>query len=503
MKLSHLLEAIKPFELEGGMDIDINALNYDSRKISKGDLFVAIKGCALNGHDYLAHAVDNGAAAAVVEDCTGQFNEITTIRVADSRKALSHLAAKYYEYPFRDMEIVGITGTNGKTTTSYILESILRAAGKSTGVIGTNNSRYNETVYPSAVTTPESLDLMKMMREMADHGVTHLVMEVSSHALDQGRTGLCPFRAGIFTNISRDHLDYHGGMDEYFKAKSLLFEELGSTSRKDECCGIINIDDPMGEKMASLTKARVLTYGIERDADFSVNSLKTDEMGIRADISTPSGIIKIESALLGRFNVYNIMAALSAACFLGIKHENIIKGIADLRNVPGRLESVPNRKGLSIVVDYAHTPDALEKAQLNLRSLISGKLITVFGCGGDRDRGKRFDMGFSAGTNSDIIIVTSDNPRSEAPLSIISQIEEGIKKAGLLRLDYKRNGQYLKSGYFIEENRRKAIKLAVSMAGKNDLILIAGKGHENYQIVGSEKRTFDDREEAALAVNEL
>ncbi len=503
MKLLKLLEAIESYEMEGESDTDINGLNYDSRKIRKGDLFVAIKGSALDGHDYLLQAIKNGASAAVVEKPNIHLNGISTVRVEDSRKALSHMAAMFYGYPFREMKITGITGTNGKTTTSYILESILQAAGKEPGVIGTINCRYKGKVYPSSITTPESLDLMHLMREMADNGVTDVVMEVSSHALDQKRTGQCPFRVGIFTNISRDHLDYHGTMDEYFQAKSILFRELCGGCSEEESYGIINRDDSRGEDMASLTTGKVLTYGVERDADFKADFFEADDKGIRATILTPEGKMEITSPLLGKINIYNILAASAAAWCLGITREKIVKGISGLKNVPGRLEPVINRKGLSIVVDYAHTPDALEKAQLNLRTLIAGKLITVFGCGGDRDKGKRYEMGLSAGKNSDVVIITSDNPRSEDPNFIIGQIEQGVKDAGLMRMYQAKDGQLVRSGYFVEENRSDAIKMAVSMASKTDLVLIAGKGHEDYQIIGNKRNNFDDRKEAARAVNDL
>jgi UDP-N-acetylmuramoyl-L-alanyl-D-glutamate--2,6-diaminopimelate ligase len=503
MKLAHLLEAIDPYELEGETDLNINGLSYDSRKISEGDLFVAIKGSSRNGHDYLPQAIENGAAAAVVEEFNDHLKGISLIKVTDSREALSQLAARFYDYPFKGMEIVGITGTNGKTTTSYILESILRAGGKESGVIGTINYRFKGKVYPSPVTTPESLDLMCLMRDMADNGVTHLVMEVSSHALDQKRTGQCPFRVGILTNISRDHLDYHRTMDEYFHAKSILFRDLCDGYPGEDCYGIINRDDPRGEEMAALTRARILTYGVEGEADFKANLFKADGGGIKAEISTPGETIEVNSPLLGKINIYNILAATAAAYCMGIEPGKIVEGIANLKNVPGRLEPVLNRKGLSIVVDYAHTPDALEKAQENLRPLITGKLITVFGCGGDRDQGKRFEMGLTAGKNSDIVIITSDNPRSEDPLFIIGKIEEGVKKAGLVRMDWNMENQSRKSCYFVEENRRTAIKKAVSMAEERDLVLIAGKGHEDYQIVGTEIKDFDDRKEAAQAVNDL
>ncbi len=498
MKLSHLLKKAEQKRLEEERDPEITGISYDSRKTQRGDLFVAIKGSALDGHRYISQAIEAGALAVVVEESEKSSLSVPVVKVNDSRKALSMLASGFYDYPCRDLSIVGITGTNGKTTISYMLESILSAWGKRTGVTGTNNCRFSEKTYPSTVTTPESLDLMRLMREMADNGVTHLVMEVSSHALDQNRTWNIPFKVGVYTNITRDHLDYHKDMDRYFLAKSLLFRGLG-----EESFAVINIDDPKGEEMASLTRARVLTYGVEGDADFKADTFKVDGRGISARILTSDGIIKVNSPLLGKVNIYNMLASFAAARALGVEYETIIKGFGDLKTVPGRLEPVSNEKGLSIVVDYAHTPDALDKAQENLRPLTFGRLITVFGCGGDRDRGKRFDMGLSAGKNSDLVIITSDNPRSEDPGEIISQIEKGIRESGLEKIDSGMNLQSLKKGYLVEKDRRRAIEAAVAAAGPGDVILIAGKGHEDYQIVGGERKQFDDRKEALRAVNRL
>jgi len=319
-------------------------------------------------------------------------------------------------------------------------------------------------------------------------------MEVSSHALDQKRTGGCPFKTALFTNLSRDHLDYHETMEKYFQAKSLLFRNLRQGNN-----AVINIDDPRGEELIALTRADVLTYGMAREADVRADSVSTDRKGLRARIITPTGEREIRSSLIGRLNIYNILSAAAAAMTLDIGLDAVVEGIERLRAVPGRLELVENNRGLAVVVDYAHTPDALLKAQETLRPLTGGRLITVFGCGGDRDKGKRYEMGLAAGENSDIVFITSDNPRSEDPGAIVDQIEEGTRQSGLSRAEWP--ARDTGPAYFIEVDRREAIRKAMTIADVNDLVLIAGKGHEDYQIVGSEKRCFDDRREVALAAS--
>lgn len=500
MKLSVLLEAIKDYQLVGNPDPEITGLRYDSRKIKEGDLFVAIKGNALDGHMYIKTAMDNGAKAVLVEDEIILTPDIPVIKVADTRRELSRLAARFYAYPFNNMDLIGVTGTSGKTTITYILESILLAAGKNTGVIGTINSRYMDRKKPSSVTTPESLDLMYTLREMADNGVTSLVIEASSHAIHQKRTIDLPFRVAIFTNLSRDHLDYHDSLDSYFEAKSELFKNLPAVVNGKKSFAIINMDDPRGKELCGLTEASVLTYGLKGDWDIRAENVKADMNGLSAKVLTPYGNMDIKSPLLGEINIYNILASVGAGLACGVSVEKIKEGIANLHGVPGRLERVPNKKGLSIIVDYSHKPDALLKVLNNLRPFVEKRLVTVFGCGGDRDKGKRYDMGLIAGKNSDIVIITSDNPRTEEPESIISQIEKGVADSGMKRsgFDHVENGIYL-----IEADRGSAIRKAVSIADKKDTVLIAGKGHEDYQIIGQTKRHFDDREEALKAVDAL
>ena len=329
-----------------------------------------------------------------------------------------------------------------------------------------------------------------------------MIMETSSHALDQGRTEDCPFRVAIFTNFSRDHLDYHNTMEAYFKSKSLLFSGLEKGKAGDGTSAIINMDDPKGEELAALTEANVWTYGLGRECHVRADSIIADKEGLRARLITPAGERVIRSALIGEINIYNIMAAAAAAISLDIDLDTLSDGIERLKVVPGRIELVQNRLKLKVIVDYAHTPDALLKTLKTLKPLVEGKLITIFGCGGNRDIGKRYEMGFIAGENSDLVFITSDNPRSEDPLSIVEQVEKGTRKSGLNRVEWSSLGQFKESVYFVEVDRRKAIRKAIAMADKEDLVLIAGKGHEDYQIVGGEKRNFDDRKEAALAASE-
>jgi UDP-N-acetylmuramoyl-L-alanyl-D-glutamate--2,6-diaminopimelate ligase len=502
MKLAHLLEGLKDYDLVGDPGQEIDGIAYDSRQVKPGYLFVAIKGHALDGHDYLKDAVENGATALAGQTFEGFSGECAMIRVPDSRKALWKLGNQFYGRPYEGLNLIGITGTNGKTSTSYILESILSAAGATPGVIGTVNYRYWGKTYSGSTTTPESLDLMRYLRDMADGGVTDVVLEVSSIALDQNRTGDCPFRVAIFTNFSRDHLDYHRSMEEYFKAKILLFRSLAKSNGAHQASAVINTDDPRGEELISLIHARVITYGLGQECHVRADTVTTDLKGLKATLITPEGEVPIRSRLIGEVNIYNILAATAAALALNIDPDKVVEGIEGSNVVPGRLELVKNNRGLNLMVDYAHTPDALLKTLKTLRPLVQGRVITVFGCGGDRDKGKRHEMGWVAGKNSDLVLITSDNPRSEEPLSIIEQIERGTQESGLVRLDAFEKGLFAESGYLLEADRREAIRKAVSMAREEDLVLIAGKGHEDYQIIGSERRTFDDRKEAALAASQ-
>jgi UDP-N-acetylmuramoyl-L-alanyl-D-glutamate--2,6-diaminopimelate ligase len=505
MRLGQLLDGVAVTGMDGDPDVEIEGIVYDSRRVRPGYLFVAIRGHALDGHAFIGQAIQKGASAVVAETArTGPGP--TFIRVADSHEALSALAVEYFRHPFAGMDLVGITGTNGKTTTSYLLESILLAAGHRPGVLGTVTYRYPGHVCPAPVTTPESLDLMEALRKMSDRGVTHVVMEVSSHGLEQGRVRHCPFRVAVFTNLSRDHLDYHGSMDGYFKAKSRLFRGLTEKSARQEIRrvnAVINLDDPRAGELMDLTDAEIVTYGLNEASHVRAERVRLGRNGISARIVTPKENFEVSSSLIGGYNLSNILAAAAAALSLDLEPKTIASGVAQLPGIPGRLEVVQNPRGLAVVVDYAHTPDALMKALAAVRPLSDGKLIAVFGCGGDRDKGKRSEMGRVAGQASDIVFITSDNPRTEDPGAIVAQIEAGVIESGMKKIALTKGSALTHAtGYLVELDRARAIRQAVSMATEDDLILIAGKGHEDYQIVGREKRPFDDRMIAREAASE-
>ncbi len=499
MKLGKLLDNLNYERFTGDPEREIRSITYDSRSVNPGDLFVALKGQTLDGHRFLDEAIAKGASAVLAEEFKGDPGRASLILAPNTREALAQVATEFYGRPFEQMNLIGITGTNGKTSTSYLLESILKVAGKTPGVIGTVNYRLPGHVYRAPVTTPESLDLMRILREMADKGVTDVLMEVSSHALDQGRTSTCPFRMAVFTNLSRDHLDYHRSMEAYFETKARLFRELKKGDTGEGPRAVINLDDPRGEALRKKTKASVATYGFGKRCHFRAQDIHVGDTGIRGTLVTPQGETPFTSALIGDFNIYNILAASAAALSLGVGLDDVISGIGNLPSIPGRLERVMNRQQKRIIVDYAHTPDALAKALSAVRPLARGRLICVFGCGGDRDKGKRREMGRAAAELSDLVLLTSDNPRGEDPIAIITQIEEGVREAEMERIDEFSllNGAF--NGYQVLPERGEAIRRAVAISTEKDLILIAGKGHETYQIVEGARRDFDDRKIAAEA----
>lgn len=504
MRLGQIIAGLTVTDARIDSDLEINDLVYDSRQVRPGGLFVALRGQQQDGHRYLPDAISKGAAAVVGEDLQGVRDRITTwVQVPDARRALAEIAVRFFDFPFRGLNLIGITGTNGKTTTTYLLESILSAAGAKPGVIGTINYRFGGQTFPAPNTTPESLDLMRLLRAMKDQGVTDVIMEVSSHALDQGRVAGCPFRVAVFTNLTRDHLDYHETMEKYFAAKSILFRDLGKVAPGRPVTAVINRDDPRGSDLMRMTAAEVLTYGFKKEGEVSARDIRIEKDGLDFRLRTRQGEKEIHSALIGEVNVYNILAATAAALALGINLDTIARGITALPAVPGRMQLVPNQRGLTIVVDYSHKPEALRKALQVLNSFRSGRLITVFGCGGDRDRGKRPEMGRIAGEQSDLAVVTSDNPRSEDPLEIIREIENGITGTGLKKTPAEEFGRLSEKGFYtVEADRRRAIRLAIKTAQAGDIVLIAGKGHEDYQISKGRKLYFDDCREAALAAAE-
>jgi UDP-N-acetylmuramoyl-L-alanyl-D-glutamate--2,6-diaminopimelate ligase len=500
MKLDYLLKGLNMVEISGKRDIDVKGVTNDSRAVKEGYLFVAVKGSSHDGHRYLAQAIERGAHVLIAEHVEKEFKNTTIVRVPDTKAARDELAVQFYRYPAEGMNLIGITGTNGKTTTSYLLESILREAGIKAGVIGTINYRFNGKSFDASLTTPDYMELMRIIREMRDTGVTDIIIEVSSHSLDQGRTKGLHWSRALFTNFSRDHLDYHATMDEYFKAKSLLFTSLQENQRGNQAKAVINIDDPKGKMLQEITKVPVVSYGLGDNCMVRALDIESTLDGLQFRLATPSGDLPVVSSLLGQINVYNILSAAATAYSVNIGERTISEGIEKLAYVPGRLQRVNSKRGLSVFVDYAHSPEALEKVLQTLSPFTKGRLITVFGCGGERDRGKRPEMGKVAGRHSDLVLITSDNPRRESPTEIVYEIEPGVREAGLKRID---SGSSLKGkGYDIILDRREAIKRAIHAATKEDIVIIAGKGHETYQLFGNRKRYFNDLEEAAKAASE-
>jgi len=498
--LRALLDGLAGCEVAGDVDAPVTGVAYHSREVTPGGLFVALKGVRTDGHLYLAASLDAGARVVVTEQELAPPPGVTVVRVPQARLALAHISAAFYDHPSRELTLVGITGTNGKTTTTYILEAIMNAAGCRVGVVGTVNYRVGDSTWPAPVTTPESLDLQRLLREMRTRGVTHVFLEVSSHALDLRRVDGALFAAAVFTNLSQDHLDYHRDLDDYFAAKSRLFLDLLANGRPAPGLAVLNLDEPRGRELKDSVVAPALTYGLHPDSLVRPLSYRFRQDGLEAHLTTPAGEVKITSRLVGPFNLANILAAAAAALGLGIDPATVARGIAALPGVPGRLERFGPAAGPSVFVDYAHTPAAVTQALAALHTLDFSRLITVFGCGGDRDRTKRPLMGAAAAAGSHLVIVTSDNPRTEDPLEIIREIEPGLKQSGLPRLDAAA-AQRGEPGYLAVPDRREAIRLAVSLARPGEAVLVAGKGHENYQIWGAERRHFDDREEVQAALH--
>ena len=502
MKLLKLINGLAQRMVQGPLDLEITGIAYDSRKVVPGGLFVAVSGHRQDGHRFVDQALAQGAVALAAERELPQVPAaVARITVPDSREALAHLAAAFYDYPANKLRLIGITGTNGKTTTAYLLESILKASGIRVGVLGTIEYRIGSRVWPAPVTTPESLDLQYYLSEMVREGVTHAVMEVSSHALEQGRCRGLNFEVGVFTNLTRDHLDYHQNMEAYYQAKAkLFFHYLGETAFHSGIRAIINRDDPFGERLWAEAAVSKRDYGMERETAYRPLTVHSDFQGTQAKIQTPRGVFEVASPLIGRHNVYNFLAAWAAGEALSLPTERLQEGIRSLDKVPGRMEPVPNPKGLFILVDYAHTPEALRFALTSLKELTPKKIIAVFGCGGDRDATKRPHMGQIASEYSQLAIITSDNPRSEDPLKIIAQIEAGAREQNRRRYDSAALTRIPdQPGYAVIPDRRQAIQQAVHWAGPGEVILIAGKGHENVQLAGDQILSFDDRQEALKA----
>ncbi|MEJ2655652.1 MAG: UDP-N-acetylmuramoyl-L-alanyl-D-glutamate--2,6-diaminopimelate ligase [Desulfobacterales bacterium] len=488
-------------------DPEIGSIHYRAQEVQPGGLFVAIKGLVADGHDFIDEALKRGASAIIVQKPVK--NESIIIEVENTRKALAAVSARFFDDPSERLFLIGITGTNGKTTTAFLTERILCKAGFSAGVIGTLNYRYAGKIFQNPMTTPESFELQKILAEMLDNEVTHVVMEVSSHAIDLFRVHHLKFDLAIFTNLTQDHLDYHQTMDAYWSCKKRLFTEIMDFKAiHDRVLAVINDNDEKGKELIRMLRSRsngayVFSAGFSDDNNIRPVRFSHDLNGIVGKIITPDGEFEFTSHLVGKHNLENILCAAGAGIALGISVNTIKDAVESVDAVPGRLESVPNDHGRFVYIDYAHTPDALENVLSSLRASAPGRLICVFGCGGNRDKTKRPQMGEIAGRLSDLVVITSDNPRNELPIAIIDQITEGIKESMSCQITPSNLNKDFSKGYVIEPDRKKAIFLAVKASKENDAILIAGKGNEPYQIIGSESIAFDDKEEAENALSAL
>ena len=479
MRLEYITKIIQPLTIKGPQTCEIEGIAYDSRQVKPGYLFVALHGAHKDGAEFIRDAIQRGAAAVLSEHYDAARRDVTIIQVEDARRALAEIACAFHSQPSHSLEMIGITGTNGKTTSSFMARDILKAAGRSPGLIGTVQYEIGERCIPASRTTPEAPDIQFMLDQMLRAGCHSAVMEVSSHGLDQKRAWGIDFDVGVFTNLTQDHLDYHKTMDHYFAAKTQLFRGLGQMEKR--ATAAINIDDPWGMQLANINgfSAELLTFGLHPSAMVRAEDVELGPDGSQFALRSPWGDAEVKLNLLGRYNVSNALAAMSACGALGVEPALMAEVLGRMDSVPGRLERIENERGFLVFVDYAHTPDALSNVLRTLRELTKRRLFAVFGCGGNRDREKRPMMGAAAAALADYSIVTSDNPRNEDPLAIIHEITPGFGGAG---------------NFEVEADRAKAIARAVSLAREGDTVLIAGKGHETYQEYANTVVPFDDRE---------
>lgn len=486
MKLHTLLEVLPFYTTKGNGNPEIANLKNHHKKVQNGDLFFCIKGSDVDSHTLAKEAVLSGAAAVVSEQELDV--DVPVVIVKDSRRAMSVLSCRFYNEPSKQLKLIGVTGTNGKTTTTHLIERIFSNKGDKTGLIGTLYVKTGDEVAASKNTTPDSLTLQQLFHDFIKSGVKQAVMEVSSHALYQGRVHGCDFDIAVFTNITQDHLDYHRTMEEYKSAKSLLFSQLGNSFVEGQPkFSVINLDDPSSEFFIHSTAAHVITYGLNSKADFHAKDINLRHNGSSFTMVTPEESIDMNIQLAGEFNIYNVLAAAASAYISGFSLKEIKSSIQSIKGVSGRFEHVEAGQDFSVIVDYAHTPDSLENVLKTIESITEEKVIVVVGCGGDRDKTKRPVMAQIACNYGDRVIFTSDNPRNEDPMKILSDMTEGLKD----------------TNYCVLADREEAINHAVSIAGRGDVVLIAGKGHEAYQIIGDSVTQFDDREAAKAAIKRL
>ncbi|QDR80380.1 UDP-N-acetylmuramoyl-L-alanyl-D-glutamate--2,6-diaminopimelate ligase [Sporomusa termitida] len=496
--LKQLTDLLPAAAIQGRLEREIRAVAHDSRQVVPGTLFVCLSGVHADGHDFITAAVQQGAAAVLVEKDVpaAGCEDITIIKVADTRKAMQVIVPYFFDYPGHKLRMIGVTGTNGKTTTTYLIRSILRQAGHKAGLIGTIQTMIGDQILPVKNTTPDVIELQSILAEMVANGMEYAIMEVSSHALALGRIAGCEFDVAVFTNMTQDHLDFHQTFANYIETKAELFRSLNRPdSKKQGKTAIINFDDPVGKAMAAHAGCPVISYGINSTAVLTADSLAVAAAGSSFSIKGPFGAMPLTLNITGMFNVYNVLAAAGAALAEKIDPAIIRQALEGFSSVPGRFELVQAGQPFTVIVDYAHTPDGLENVLKTAKQFATAKIIVVFGCGGDRDRTKRPLMGKLAAVYGDIVLATSDNPRSEEPGKILEDIEVGLKDALAA-------GHSAKS-YQIIIDRRQAITQAIQLAGPQDVVLIAGKGHETYQILKDRTIDFDDRQVAREVIREM
>jgi len=484
MQLKYLIQNLPEAKALGSTEIEIGAIAYDSRRVKPGTLFTALHGEKVDGHAYTEAAIAAGAVALLGESVE-EDSRVTSVKVPDGRAALAEVAAAFYQNPAQRLKMLGVTGTNGKTTTTFLIKHILEKEMVRCGLLGTVRYEVGDRILPAARTTPESLDVQELLSQIRSAGCKAAVMEVSSHALAQNRVRRIEWDCAVFTNLTQDHLDYHGTMEKYFEAKSLMF--TGLAGQKKKATAVINADDRYGARLIGMCAAPVITYGLGARADFRASDVRTDFSGTSYQLDAKGKIFLVRLPLIGRFNVYNSLAAIAAATSIGIEVRNAVVALANAPHVPGRLEAAPIKRQFRVFVDYAHTDDALINVMKTLRDLSPNRLIVVFGCGGNRDRAKRAKMGAAVDELADWSIITSDNPRKEEPEAIIEDIKKG----------------YRGRDYEVIVDRREAIFKAVGLAQPRDIVLLAGKGHETYQEFADHTVPFDDVHVATEAVESM
>ena len=490
--LAALRGQVEILEQRGDVSRPVHAITDDSRAVTGGSLFVAVKGERVDGHGFVEQAIKAGAVAVLAQAPVAS-GPLPFVLVADSRKALGLLGSRFHGDPSAHLKMIGVTGTNGKTTTTYLCKALLEGIGRRVGLIGTVGYQIGRETLPASHTTPGALELQELLAKMVESGLTAAVMEVSSHALALDRTSGCEYDVAVFTNLTQDHLDFHHTMDEYFEAKLRLFAGLAGGQKAGKRA-LVNVDDPRGDAIRAACPAPVWGYAIQNQADLKAERVRLSLTGTTFTAATPAGTFTVESRLVGEHNVYNLLGAIGVALHDGATSGQICEATAHITNVPGRFERVSSGQDFTVVVDYAHTEDALVRLLTAAQALKTDRIITVFGCGGDRDRGKRPKMGRAAVEYSDVVVLTSDNPRTEDPMAILREVEVGVRNA------LERRGHVQ---YHLVPDRREAICAAIREAHRGDMVLIAGKGHEDYQIIGNKKFHFDDREVAREAIQQL